>query len=252
MLALLVGLLLFPGAVAAAEEPVPPCSGPAVPSPAPLGAPPAIRVWKRGDLGEQWTPPPCSGWTTPGFRSLVVVAGSFRQPSGADALLARFGAISQMVGIRYWSVTDRNWQQLILDAHAVAGSGTGRSRADFSSAEMVPGRDLAFSQTDNGAGQVLYRLRVLAVSPARLVLETENVSTVRRLLVPLFGPGELQTLYVLERRAGDTWTYYSLTRTGARASALTDGHEASAINRAVAIYRHIVGIATDQPPPAAP
>lgn len=252
MLALLVGSLLSSGAIAAAEGPVPPCGEPAFPAPTRLGAPPAVRVWTEGDLGGRWTPPPCSRWTAPGFRTLVAVAGSFRQPGGAEALLARFGAVSQAVGIRYWSVTGKNWRQLVLDAHAVDAPETGRPRADFSPAEMASGRDLAFSQTDNVAGQALYRLRVLAAGPARLALETENASPVRRFLVPLFGPGDLQTLYVLDRQAADVWTYYSLTRTGRRASALTAGHEASAINRAIAVYRHVAGVATDREPPAAP
>jgi hypothetical protein len=45
------------------------------------------------------------------------------------------------------------------------------------------------------------------------------------------------------------WGYYGLW--GIRAGALTSGHEASSVNRALAFYRHVAGIPTDQEPPAA-
>jgi hypothetical protein len=41
-----------------------------------------------------------------------------------------------------------------------------------------------------------------------------------------------------------------MARTGGNASSLIAGHEASLVNRAVAIYRHLTGIPTDQEPPA--
>jgi hypothetical protein len=99
---------------------------------------------------------------------------------------------------------------------------------------------------------VVYRLRVRETAPDRLVVETENVSSVRYLLLPLAGPGDLQALYFLERRSANEWGYYSLARTGAGTSSLTEGHEASYVNRAVALFRHLAGLPTDQGPPAAP
>ena len=47
------------------------------------------------------------------------------------------------------------------------------------------------------------------------------------------------------------WRYYSIARTGRNASRLATGHESSSINRAVAFYRSLAGIPTDQEPPAA-
>jgi hypothetical protein len=94
-------------------------------------------------------------------------------------------------------------------------------------------------------------MRILKVSPDRLVVSTENVSTLRYLLIPLFQPGEIQSVYFLERESPDVWRYYSIARTGKNASSLTAGHEASSINRAVAYYRQMAGIPTDSEPPAA-
>ena len=118
---------------------------------------------------------------------------------------------------------------------------------------MVGGADLYFAQDDNrSTGEVDYRLRVREIDPDRLALETENVSTVRYLLIRLAGPGDPQSVYFLERRSADEWAYYSLARTGAGASSLTQGHEASYVNRAAALFRHVAGLPTDQEPPAPP
>jgi hypothetical protein len=65
-------------------------------------------------------------------------------------------------------------------------------------------------------------------------------------------PGEMQSIYFFERASQDVWRYYSITRTGANASKLAGGHAASSINRAVAFYRHMAAIPTDQEPPASP
>src|SRR3954467_12544294 len=112
---------------------------------------------------------------------------------------------------------------------------------------------LYFAQHDNrSTGDVVYRLRVREVTPDRLVVRVENVSAVCYLLIPLAGPGDLQSLYFLERRSPDEWGYYSLARTGAGASSLTEGHGASYVNRAVALFRHLACFPTDQEPPAAP
>ena len=241
----LVMLAVLPGAALATGGPDP--CGPA-PTAVP-GQPARVQSWTPAQLGAGWAPPACSGWTAPGFRSLVAVTGAFRLPGGVPAVLARLGAVSGTVGVRYWSVSKKAWEPLITAAHSTDAGG--RARADFAAAEMMPGAALSYSQTDTGSGTVQYRSRVIEAGPDRVVLTTENATTIRAMLVPLFSPGELQTLTVITRQPGDAWAYSSLTRTGARASGLTDGHEASAINRAVAMFRHVAGVPTDQEPPAA-
>ncbi len=71
------------------------------------------------------------------------------------------------------------------------------------------------------------------------------------MFVPIFRPGEMQVIYFLDRESPEVWRFYSMTRTGSKASGLAAGHDASSINRAVAMYRHLAGIPTDQEPPAA-
>ncbi len=235
---------LLPGAALAAAGPDPCGSPPAIA----LGQPARVQAWTPAQLGAGWAPPACSGWTEPGFRSLVTVTGAFHRPGGVPAVLARLGAVSGTVGIRYWSVTKGAWEPLITAAHAADASG--QARADFPPSELTPGAALPYSQTDTGAGTVAYRMRVMEAGPSRIVLTTENTTTIRAMLVPLFSPGELQILTVITRQSEDGWTYSSLTRTSPRASRLTDGHEASAMNRAVAMFRHMAGTPTDQEPPA--
>ena len=74
----------------------------------------------------------------------------------------------------------------------------------------------------------------------------------RYMFLTLFNPGEMQSVYFLDRESDDVWRYYSLVRTGRNASRLATGHESSSINRAVAFYRFLAGIPADQEPPAAP
>jgi hypothetical protein len=225
----------------AAQTPQPPC------------APPAIRVWRRDDMGEAWVPPACTGWTTNDFTLLVALASQFRFRGDADAMLARFGAISSFVTIRYWAINDQRWRDLFGDAAALDGPGRNIRRPDFSPAEMRSGRDLYFQQVDNRTtGKVVYRMRVISASDDRIMLLVENATPVRWLFFSLFGPGDLQSLYFLQRRSPELWDYYTMLHVGSGASMLASGHDGSYVNRVTALYRYIAGIPTDLEPPAAP
>ena len=79
----------------------------------------------------------------------------------------------------------------------------------------------------------------MEASANRLVFDIENINTLSYLLVPVLRPGEMQSIYFLDRESDNVWSFYSMVRTGWNA------------NRAVAFYRHFVGIPTDQEPPAA-
>ena len=83
------------------------------------------------------------------------------------------------------------------------------------------------------------------------MIEIENVPALRYHFVTVVGRGEMQSAYFLDRESYDVWRYYSILRIGKHASWLATENESSSINRAVAVYRYIVGIPTDQEPPAA-
>lgn len=232
--------------------PQPPCGQePAPPYPG-LGTSPRVTFWSESDLGQDWRPPACTGWAATGFATLVTTVGQFPYALGADGLVRRIGAISQLAGIRYWSTTHNRWQTLIVDAHSLTGAQSPKRRGDFTPDEMTEGKVLYFEQSDNLSGKAVYRMHIIASSADRLVFDVENVTIIRYLLVPLFHPGEMQSIYFLNRGSNGVWRYYSIARTGRNSSRLAAGHAASSVNRAVAFYRSLVGVPTDLEPPAAP
>jgi hypothetical protein len=249
----LLAVLLFGEATNQGDSgPVPPCGSTVMPPYSDINTAPTVKVWNRSDLPSNWIPPACTGWITPGFTTLVVTAARFHHGSGVESLLRRIGAISELAGVRYWSITHKRWQTLITDAYALSGPTGGQRRNDFSLDETTEDRFLYFQQTDNLSGKAICRLHLQSVSPDRLVFEIENISTMRYFLLPLFRPGEMQSIYFLERESPDIWRYYSIARTGANASRLTGGHAASSINRTIAFYRYLAAIPTDREPPASP
>ena len=198
-------------------------------------------MWTSAELGS-WTPPACTGFTAKGDGVLVAVAGSFPFTGSADALLARFGAVSALKGLKYWSVTEGGWRTLITKATALEGPNLDRPRSDFTLAEMRSGADLYFAQSENRAGgDVVYRMRVRDFGPNRFVVGIENASPVSRYLVTLFNPGDLASVHFLERRGAGVWGYYGLAWAGDSLVSRLAVPEASYVNRALALYRHFLG-----------
>ena len=210
-----------------------------------------VKSWNKPELGADWRPPACTGWTESGFTTLVTIVARFRYYSEADGLLRHFGAISELTGMRYWSTTHKQWKTLLVDAHALTGLQPSQRREDFTPGEMTEGKILYFEQVDNLSGKAIYRMHIAEASADRLVIDVENVSTMHYLFIPLFHPGELQSIYFLDRESENVWRYYSIVRTGMNANRMIAGNESSAVNRAVAFYRHFVGIPADREPPAA-
>lgn len=251
MLRLVVSTILFCQALTYGQSgPQPPCGEVTVPPYPGLDNSPIVKFWSESD-GPGWRPPACTGWTIPGYSTLITTTARFRYAAGSDGLLRRIGAISELAGMRYWSTTHQQWQTLIVSAHALTGPSPGYRRRNFAPDEMQGGQVLYLEQADNLSGTAIYRMHIVEASADRLVFEVENVSVMRYFLVTLFHPGEMQTIYFLDRESADVWRYYSITRTGRNASRLATGHQSSSINRAVAFYRSLVGIPTDQEPPLA-
>jgi hypothetical protein len=232
----------------AADEPRAPCEGVApVPAYSAPDAPAAVRTW----TDPAWTPPACLGWPPEHSRLIVALAGRFRHAGDAQTLLARFGAISAMRGLQYWSVTDKAWRELITDSAALTGPEARSRRPDFSPAELAAGATVYFEQQEGrSSGPVVYRLRVLEASSTRVAIATENVTPVRAFLVTLFPPGSLRATYLMERRGADVWSFYGISSTSAQASALASVSPPSYVNRAAALYGYFAGVAPQRHPPA--
>lgn len=228
-----------------------PCDKDPIPPFPALADSPVIKSWNEAEFGRDWIPPVCTGWTATGFTSLVTTAARFRYTNDAAILLQHVGAISSLVGIRYWSTTHKRWQVLISEASALNEAAPGSQRADFTLEEMTEGKTLYFEQVDNLSGKGLYQIKVVKASGDRIIFAVENVSTIRKMLVPIFHPGEMQSIYFLERESDGVWRYYSMVRTGKNANRLVARNESSLINRTVALYRYFAGVPSDQEPPAA-
>jgi hypothetical protein len=241
-------MMMCPLAVAADDPPQTPCGTAPNPPYARADAQPNVRVWNGGDQRVRISAR-CNA-SAEDFKVVIGLAGTLHFEGSTEQLLARIGAVSQMQGIRYWSVTDKQWRVLVTRSGAVRSGTAAEPRTDFSAAEMKQGRDVFFAQRDSrSTGQVVYRMRVLETARDRLVVETENVSPIKTFVFTWFRPGELRTVHFLTRRSAAVWNYYALTAVDAKQS---DSRMPSLINRAAALYRYVVGQPTDQEPPLAP
>ncbi len=241
-LAIALVFALIGSASAAGQNPVPPCSG-AAPSPdyAAVDAPPAVKVWS-GDNLAAWKPPACLGWSAKDDGVLVGLAGSFHFNGSTDELLKRFGAISSLKGLQYWSVTDGGWRTLIDSASALVSPDTGHSRPDFTLAEMKSGHELYFAQQDNRTSEeVVYRMKLSDLTADGFVVAVENVTPVRSFMLTLFDPGDLQSVHFVKRDASGLFRYYGLAFAGESLASSLALPEASYVNRALALYGHLSG-----------
>jgi hypothetical protein len=241
----IVVLLTGLGTAFARSNPQPPCgNAEPIPQYSKPGATPNFNVSRENDPGDRWTPPSCLGWTQK-QGILVAIAGEFHYRGNAEGLLSRFGAVSTLAGLQYWSVRESGWRTLITNAGALDGPDPNRPRGDFSLDEMKSGANLYFTETDNRTAlPIVYRMHVEA-TPSNLAISIENVTPVRQFLFTLLGPADLQSKHFFARTGATTWTYYGLARTGA-SSSLLEVNEESYVNRALALYSHFTG--TSVPP----
>jgi hypothetical protein len=247
-------VLLGQASAALWQFPRPPCGGQPLPEYPRVGEAPNVKLWTQSDLGPDWTPPNCTAWQRGAATVVTGLAGDFKYVGDADALLARIGAISSLVGVRYWSVTDKQWNNMFARAVALNGPDPRKMRGDFSAGELRGGGNFYFVAADNRSGNdAVSRLHVTEANGTHFVVETENVTPLRWTFLTYSAPGSFQTWYFLDRDTGGTWRFYSLTRVLYASSLFTSFiPNKSYINRAVAMYRHILDLPTDRGPPVAP
>lgn len=214
--------------------------------------PPNGWNWHNSDLDRTWSPGDCIAWAREPFTLLTALAGRFSFAGNGEDLLQRFASFSAWRGLKYWSTIGHGWKTLVIDSGALTGEDASQRRADFSVAELHAGKTVYFFQQDNRSSDaVVYRMRIDDLSAGRLAISVENVSTVSVFLFTAFDKGDLKSTYIFTRLAPGVWGFYSLS--GAREGAILIGnHEASYLNRALAIFRHMAGLPGDQGPPIAP
>jgi hypothetical protein len=248
--------IAMPNAAAATAGPIPPCAAPA-PYPAypDAAASPNVMLWQNSDLPPGWMPAECLSKAKPYKKTTIAVAlaGRIEEPSGVDAFLARMGAISHLKTVRYWSVTEKQWNLLFPRAYALKKADAKSQQPDFAPEDFQPGREMYFLTSDNRSGaDMIERLQIRERDDNRLAMDTENVTPMRALFVTVAAPGDIQTFYDLRRGSNGAWLFYSLTRISNVPPLLTYAvHGESYVNRAVAMFRYLSGVPTDRDPPAA-
>jgi hypothetical protein len=253
MLAALLWASAFPMQQLAAADllPAPPCAQNQESVYPPFADPPSARIWHAGDLSG-WQPPACFGWPALDFNLVTAASASFAFDGDADALLARFGALSDWTGIRYWSFSDHRWKVFITDSAALEDPKSKKRRPDFTAAELETGADFYFLRSDDQSSDpVIYRMRVAEAGPDRLVVTIGNVSPVSFFVFTPFDAGDIQSTYFLEKIAPGRWGYYALTVLH-EGTVVIGNHDEAYLTRNLAIFRHLAGIPTDQEPPPAP
>jgi hypothetical protein len=217
------------------------------------GASARIETWSWQDLGEQWIPPNCLGWTKRKFAVLIAVAGRFDSETDGAAVLTRIAAVSRALEIQYWSISRKSWRPLFSEVYALEEPHANSRRPDFEPEALTPGRDYFLWQKENNpASGVVWRMRFAEISPQRIVFEQTNVSPSRVLFITVLERGEHESFFALSREQGGPWSFYNLTRFGTPERPTDHRQVRSLINRLIAIYRHLAGIATDREPPASP
>ena len=197
---------------------------------------PVIQSWSS----VQWDPPSCLGWPSGKYRLVVEVAGRIEGVDDTE-IRRRLGAISQLRGTRYWSVTESSWKELITEASALGGPG-GEPRADFAPGEIRRDATLFFSQTDNRSSKpVAYSMKVIDATPVRIIVKTANDSPIESMMLTLFPPGSLHAAYVLTRTAPRSWSFHALSATTGEASGMVMLSKESFVNRAKALFAHLAG-----------
>lgn len=180
----------------------------------------------------------------------IALSGRFTHAGPVDEIAARLGAISKTKNLPYWSVTDGDWRELVSDAVALKSRDKDSVRSDFTAQEMLSGQILYFAQNDTRSwGDNVYSVRAISSSPDHLIVESDNVSTIRLGPVALFEPDDVRSVLFIDQLDDTTWTYFSLSvirHSGVAA------REKSLINRQAAFYRLLIGQAPDQEPPLAP
>ena len=232
-------------AAARAAEPVPLC-GNAPPPPWPAVDKPAqVQSWLL-DGRQDGPAPDCTGLRSRDFELLVRLTASFAAPGELADQLARFGAVSALKGMPYWSFTERKRQPLIREAYAIDQPASARQRPDYSLAELRAGNELYFVHSDNRSSSLVpYGLQLQQNTADAFQLRIENVGDIRFLGLTVVAPREMQWAVTIERLGPGRWGYRSLLGLRRLRLGRAEQHRLSNLSRCVAMFDLLAGRQTD-------
>lgn len=242
----------IPAHLTAADGPgQPPC---AVPPPSgwqpPAAAEPNVTVWHPGAVPSAWHLADCAGLALPPGATLVNVVGRFHHAGDAYGLLARLGRVSEQRSLRYWNVTAGRWLPLLTDASPMAGRDHARRRPDFKLDELLAGEPLfLLYDDDESPGPVVFELKVADAGPNGFTATARSVTPLSLLGVTLARPGDLGSVVAIVRLGPEDFGYYALNAAALSPFAMMTIPDSTLANRAVASFRFLAGIPSDQEPP---
>ena len=249
---LAVAALLAAQPVRAEPPPEPPCAGAVVPAWPVAGAGPTVAVWHAADLPEQWQPAACSGLTRVPGATFVAVSGIIGHEGNAATILARLGAVSRQLDVRYWDVGGLDWSPLLVDASALSGPDPQQRRPDFTPEEMHAGARLyTVYDDDQSPGPVVIEIEIREAGPDGFLTVARNVTDLRLMGMSIAAPGDLAAMTWVRRAGPDSFEYHALPAMALNRLAAALTSDSAHVNRAVASYRYLAGMRTDRDPPAA-
>jgi hypothetical protein len=149
-------------------------------------------------------------------------------------------------------VSRQQWRPVALEAATLSDANGSTTRADVQTSELIAGRELFYVENGDLTGRTRYRVRIAEFSAERAVMLSQNLTSIRVLMIPTFDPGSLQLATFLERAGPGLWHLYQITRVGPGGSSMAADHASSYLNRLVAFERYLAGVPTDREPPLAP
>lgn len=194
-------------------------------------------------------PPACTSWYPREDTVLVAVAGRSAFKGSIDQIMTRLGAVSAQAAIRFWSVEDQAWKPMFEDVAALAAPDHDQRRADFTSAELVPKTPLYVLYDDTDLSAAVYELTVVERSDRSATVRLRNIEPGRSMGITIIGEGCFELTITVAAEGDGVWTYYALNRSGPLLMQSLMPAEGTLINRAVALYRFLLGVPTDRDPP---
>ena len=231
----------------AAQAAAPPLCGNAPPPAYPaVDRPAVVQSWLQ-DGHQDGPAPDCGGLRGREFELLVRLTASFAAPGELADMLLRFGAVSTLKGMPYWSFSDKKRAMLIRESYAIDRPASMRPRADFSLAELRSGADLFFVHSDNRSNALVpYRLHLQHSGPDGFTAHVENAGDIRYMGLTMVAAQEMQWVVRLERLAAGRWGYRSLLamqHLGLLGRA--EQHRLSNLSRCVALFDLLAGRQTE-------
>lgn len=250
-------LALFPAVPAGAQAPLqgfalhPPCGGPPQPAYG-AGGSPVIATWSEEDSNKAaWQHSPCLHWPADRTRLATALSAVIHAPS-LDALLAKYGALSQYKSIRFWSTMHQAWDPFVVQAGFTDGVAANYTHPDLKPEDFVSGREFYYYEIDPRTGRTVHRLTVHQRTADRVELSTENMTAMKYSMFTIFEPHGLRSATFIERRGPNEWGYYQAIGVGEGSDFIAVHSASPYINRLTALYRYMAGVPTDGAPAAAP